>query len=130
MPRESWPMADGVKHPTFPRTELPMSFGRVPAPPSAGLGVPKVATTQPPKLPPAAVAEARASTDLLFDALRIRQLRSRVALTQAAFADRFGIELRTLREWEQGKRIPAGPGNTLLRVIEADPERIAKILKG
>ena len=43
-------------------------------------------------------------------------------LTQAAFAARIGVPLDTVRNWEQGKRAPAGPARALLRVLDRAPE--------
>lgn len=47
--------------------------------------------------------------------------------TQAAFADELGISVKTLRNWEQGKRKPSGPALVLLRLLERDPQVIEKI---
>lgn len=51
-----------------------------------------------------------------------RRVRRRTGLTQAAFAERIGVPLDTVRNWEQGKRSPAGPARALLKVIDRDPE--------
>lgn len=58
-------------------------------------------------------------TDLRKDTT-IKQLRSSTALTQAAFADRYGIPRRTIEDWETGKRQPPG------YVIDLLTYRIAK----
>lgn len=41
--------------------------------------------------------------------------RHELGLTQAAFAERLGISLRTYQEWEQGRRRPSGPAESMLR---------------
>ena len=46
-----------------------------------------------------------------------RRVRRRTGLTQAAFAARIGVPLDTVRNWEQGKRAPAGPARALLRAL-------------
>jgi putative transcriptional regulator len=51
-----------------------------------------------------------------------RRVRKRTGLTQAAFAARIGVPLDTVRNWEQGKRAPAGPARALLRVLDRAPE--------
>jgi putative transcriptional regulator len=51
-----------------------------------------------------------------------RRVRRRTGLTQAAFAMRIGVPLDTVRNWEQGKRLPAGPAKALLRVLDRAPE--------
>ena len=50
-----------------------------------------------------------------------RRVRRRTGLTQAAFAARIGVPLDTVRNWEQGKRAPAGPARALLRVLDRAP---------
>lgn len=51
-----------------------------------------------------------------------RRVRRRTGLSQAAFARRIGVPLDTVRNWEQGKRAPAGPARALLRVLDRAPE--------
>lgn len=42
------------------------------------------------------------------------ELRYQLRLTQCAFAERLGLNPRTWQEWEQGRRMPSGPGRVLL----------------
>jgi putative transcriptional regulator len=51
-----------------------------------------------------------------------RRVRRRTGLTQAAFATRIGVPVDTVRNWEQGKRLPAGPAKALLRILDIAPE--------
>lgn len=51
-----------------------------------------------------------------------RRVRKRTGLTQVAFAARIGVPLDTVRNWEQGKRSPAGPAKALLKVLDRAPE--------
>ncbi|MFZ4410852.1 MAG: helix-turn-helix domain-containing protein [Paracraurococcus sp.] len=51
-----------------------------------------------------------------------RRVRRRTGLTQAAFAARIGVPLDTVRNWEQGKRLPAGPAKALLKILDRAPE--------
>ncbi|MFC0268562.1 helix-turn-helix domain-containing protein [Kushneria aurantia] len=53
-----------------------------------------------------------------------RTARRRMALSQAEFAELMGVSLRTLQEWEQGRRTPTGPALRLLRVAEKHPEAL------
>lgn len=61
-------------------------------------------------------------------AVDVKTLRERHGLTQQQFADRFGIALGTLRNWEQGRRTPDGPAQLLLELIEARPAIAAEVL--
>ncbi len=54
----------------------------------------------------------------------IAQLRKFVDLTQAEFADAMGISVYTLRNWEQGRRVPVGPALALLRIAARHPRII------
>lgn len=58
----------------------------------------------------------------------VRRIRDRLQLTQQGFAERFGVPIGTLRDWEQGRRSPDAPARALLRVIEAEPELVARAL--
>lgn len=48
-------------------------------------------------------------------------------LSQSRFAQLLGISVRTLQEWEQGRRQPSGAAKTLLRVAENHPEYLREL---
>lgn len=48
-------------------------------------------------------------------------------LSQSQFAKLLGISVRTLQEWEQGRRQPSGAAKTLLRVAENHPEYLREL---
>ena len=54
----------------------------------------------------------------------VRDLRRRARLTQQQFATRLGVPVETIRNWEQGKRMPRGPARALLAVIAHAPETV------
>jgi putative transcriptional regulator len=56
--------------------------------------------------------------------LAVRDLRRRARLTQIEFAARLGVPVETIRNWEQGKRMPRGPARALLAVISHAPETV------
>jgi putative transcriptional regulator len=58
----------------------------------------------------------------------VRSIREKLGLSQETFAERFQLSLRTVQEWEQGRRVPEGPARVLLRVIEREPEAAARAL--
>lgn len=51
-----------------------------------------------------------------------RKIRARLELSQVAFAGLMGVSVRTIQEWEQGRRKPSGPASALLRIAEQYPE--------
>ena len=63
-----------------------------------------------------------------YRVIDVRSLRQRLGLTQRAFAERYGFTLKTVRNWEQGRRSPRGPARTLLRVLAHRPEVVEEAL--
>ena len=51
-----------------------------------------------------------------------KAIRTRLNLSQAAFAGLMGVSLRTVQDWEQGRRQPSGPAKSLLRIAEQRPD--------
>ena len=62
------------------------------------------------------------------EVLDVKAIRSRLGLTQAAFAARFGFDLRAVENWEQGRRQPERPARAFLRVIEREPDAVLRAL--
>jgi len=58
----------------------------------------------------------------------VRDLRRRAHLTQMEFASRLGVPVETIRNWEQGKRMPRGPARALLAVIAHAPDAVFSAL--
>jgi putative transcriptional regulator len=56
--------------------------------------------------------------------LEVRDLRRRARLTQQEFAAKVGVPVETIRNWEQGKRMPRGPARALLAVIAHAPDTV------
>ena len=52
----------------------------------------------------------------------VAQTRSKLQLSQSKFAQLLGISIRTLHNWEQGRRKPTGAARVLLRVAARHPE--------
>ena len=57
-----------------------------------------------------------------------REVRYRLGMTQVELACSIDVSLQTLRNWEQGKRGPSGAARSLLRVLNAEPEWVLKVL--
>jgi putative transcriptional regulator len=82
---------------------------------------------------PPPVAQAAASTPAAAPAdaavlPAVRDLRRRARLTQMEFASRLGVPVETIRNWEQGKRMPRGPARALLAVIAHAPDAVFSAL--
>ncbi len=61
--------------------------------------------------------------------VNIREIRTKMGLSQAQFATRFGVPPATLRNWEQGRSRPDAPTRVLLAVIAKHPEAVRDVLQ-
>ena len=57
----------------------------------------------------------------------VAEARAKVGLTQAEFAKLLGISLRTLQEWEQGRRQPSGAAKSLIAIAMKRPEVLREL---
>ena len=57
----------------------------------------------------------------------VTQARAKSGLTQAQFAQVLGVSIRTLQEWEQGRRKPSGAAQALLAIAAKRPEVIREV---
>jgi len=74
--------------------------------------------------------ERAPSREHFVAATRVKDIRKAVNLSQPKFAKLLGVELSTLRNWEQGRREPTGPAKVLIRAIENDPINVLKACGG
>ncbi len=58
----------------------------------------------------------------------VKAIRRATGLSQALFAERFGFDLSSIRNWEQGRRRPEGPARVLLMVIKHNPQAVQDAL--
>ena len=58
----------------------------------------------------------------------VKKLRERLGLTQEVFAATYRIPIGTLRDWEQGRKLPDAPARAYLTVISRDPAAVANML--
>jgi putative transcriptional regulator len=59
---------------------------------------------------------------------QVTEVRTKVGLPQADFAALLGVSIRTLQDWEQGRRNPSGAAKTLIRVAGMHPEALRDLL--
>jgi putative transcriptional regulator len=57
----------------------------------------------------------------------VSAIRERTGLSQAKFASLLGVSVRTLQEWEQGRRTPSGAARTLLMVAAKNPKALLEV---
>lgn len=48
-------------------------------------------------------------------------IREKTGLSQSRFAVLLGVSVRTLQDWEQGRRAPSGAARTLLMIADRNP---------
>ena len=62
-------------------------------------------------------------------AIDVKRIRRKLGLTQAAFANAYGLSLDAVKNWETGRRVPDRSATTLLTVIERNPKAVIKALR-
>lgn len=73
--------------------------------------------------------KAKPSRKFIVAAPDVKEIRSTYKLSQTEFAALMGISVKTLRNWEQGRRSPEGPARVLLQVAARHPEVLWDIVK-
>jgi putative transcriptional regulator len=57
----------------------------------------------------------------------VAEIREATGLSQSKFAELLGVPVRTLQEWEQGRRAPSGAARTLLRIAAKNPQALVDV---
>jgi putative transcriptional regulator len=57
----------------------------------------------------------------------VSSVRESTGLSQARFAELLGVSVRTLQEWEQGRRAPSGAARTLLLIAQRNPRALLEV---
>lgn len=63
-----------------------------------------------------------------FDAPDVKAIRKNTGLSQACFSQLIGVSVKTLQNWEQGRRHPQGPARVLLQVFRSHPNAVTSAL--
>ena len=57
----------------------------------------------------------------------VASIREGTGLTQTRFAQLLGVSVRTLQEWEKGRRAPSGAARTLLLIAAKNPRALRDV---
>ena len=63
----------------------------------------------------------------IVNALSVASVREKTGLSQSRFAELLGVSVRTLQEWEQGRRAPSGAARTLLLIAAKNPRALLDV---
>ena len=58
---------------------------------------------------------------------KVQSIRKKTGLSQARFASLLGVSVRTLQDWEQGRRAPSGAARTFLLIAHKTPSALLDV---
>jgi putative transcriptional regulator len=64
-----------------------------------------------------------------YKAESIKEIRSKIGLSQASFSSVLGVSKKTIEAWEAGKCIPQGPAQRMLELIDKKPNIVENYIK-
>lgn len=73
-------------------------------------------------------SERRASRVFNFTPPDVKKIRSDTGLSQKQFSELIRVSIKTLQNWEQGRRQPQGPALALLKILKINPAYAIKAL--
>lgn len=73
--------------------------------------------------------KSKPSRAFKVDAPDVKMIRSNYKLSQNDFAALMGISVKTLRNWEQGRRFPEGAARVLLQVAAKHPKVVWDVVR-
>jgi putative transcriptional regulator len=74
------------------------------------------------------IKSGRTGRVLHVEVTQATQARLKLGFSQADFAKMLGVSVRTLQDWEQGRREPSGAAKALLKITVAAPRTVRKVL--
>lgn len=63
-------------------------------------------------------------------AVRLKELRARLGMSQEDFARDYDLQKKTVQGWELGKKVPDHGNRLLIRMIEKDPAAVRRLVNG
>lgn len=74
------------------------------------------------------IGGVRAAGFVVHQPVDVRRIRESANLTRKDFAAKYGLDARTVEQWEQGRRRPDRSTETYLRLIEQHADELAKFV--
>lgn len=62
------------------------------------------------------------------EAIDVKAIREAMEMSQSEFAAYFGFSVRTLQDWEQGRRVPSGVARNFLILLQRAPDMVRETL--
>jgi putative transcriptional regulator len=69
----------------------------------------------------------RGETGRVINVPEVASIREKTGLSQSRFAALLGVSVRTLQDWEQGRRAPSGAARTLLLIADRNPHALLEV---
>ena len=69
----------------------------------------------------------RGKTGRVVKVPAVAEVRHKTGLSQSRFATLLGVSVRTLQDWEQGRRSPSGAARTLLLIAHKNPMALLEV---
>jgi len=76
-----------------------------------------------------AFAQGDESRSVVHHIPNVKEIRQKTNMTQEVFAHSLHIPVSTVRDWEQGRRMPEGAARTLLRMMDTDPRAAIELIQ-
>jgi len=67
------------------------------------------------------------NTGRILNVPPVAEIREKTGLSQSRFATLLGVSVRTLQDWEQGRRLPSGAARTLLLIAHKNPLALLEV---